>query len=423
MRLRDSLVSESADCWVGTALDSSAWLLNIRGGDIPYNPVVTGFLIVDSEDVYWYTDETRLPDHLLMAFGEEGVTVRPYNDFETGLGAIKAGSSVYLDENLVSRAVMSNLPESVKAVFGADPVFAMKARKNSVEAGNIVRAMEKDGVAMVRFLRELEELMNRGGRITELDAAAMLLDQRRAVPGFLGESFSPIPAVGGHGAICHYEASVESADELVSGSGLFLIDSGGQWEEGTTDITRTVSLGNPTEQQRTDYTLVLKGHIALARARFPGGTRGYQLDTLARMALWQEGRNFGHGTGHGVGYRLNVHEGPQNISPRPVDVALEPGMVVSNEPGLYREGQYGIRIENLLICRNDQKTEFGSFLAFDTLTLAPYDSRLIDPRLLSDEEIRWVDEYHARVRDRLSPLLEESDRAWLVAKTVPLSRS
>ena len=419
-RLSESLASGGADTWLGIGLDSVAWLLNVRGGDVPYNPVVTGFFIKSADTVVWYTDEGRIPENLRISLTEDGVETAPYEDFFPALENLPALSRILIDRQSITRAVMDRLPDDVTIITGKDPVILMKARKNVVEASRISRAMEKDGVAMVRFLMDLEKAMAEGRTPTELDAAAMLLEHRSSIPGFLGESFSPIPAFGAHGAICHYEAVPETAFTLEAGPDLFLIDSGGQWEEGTTDITRTVTLGVPTVEQRRDYTLTFKGHIALSRARFPKGTRGYQLDTMARTALWNEGIDFGHGTGHGVGYRLNVHEGPQRISPAPVDVAMEPGMVTSNEPGVYREGSYGIRIENLLICREDIVTEFGAFLAFDTLTLAPYDRKLIDIDLLDEGEIHWVNEYQAEVFRRLSPMLETGEKDWLKAQTAPL---
>ena len=420
-RLRESLSAEGADTWIGIGLDSAAWLLNVRGGDVPYSPVLVGFLIAGPEYTTWFTDESKLPEDVRQSLGEDGIIIAPYGDFENSVASLAPDSVILADHSSISRAVIDRLPDGIRIIEGRDPVIDMKARKNKVETANISRAMEKDGVAMVRFFIELEKNLEAGGRPDELEAASMLLDQRKAIPGFLGESFSPIPAVGGHGAICHYEARPGSVDRLRKGSGLFLIDSGGQWEEGTTDITRTLSLGTPTKRQIADYTLTLKGHVALSRARFPRGTRGYQLDTLARMFLWEQGMNFGHGTGHGVGYRLNVHEGPQKISPHPVDVVIEEGMLISNEPGVYREGEYGIRIENLVLCREDRVTEFGAFLAFDTLTLAPYDRRLIDVAMLSGDERAWIDAYHEEVNARLAPMLEEEERVWLEEHTAPLS--
>jgi Xaa-Pro aminopeptidase len=420
--LAEALKKEDADSWIGIALDSAAWLLNVRGGDVPYNPVVNGFLIFTGNRLTWFTDENRLPDSLKQALDKDGIATAAYDDFFSALEYIPGNAKILIDPESITRAVMDRLPQNVTLRIGPDPVLVMKACKNEVEISRINRAMEKDGAAMVRFMMRLEKAMDEGERLTELDAAAMLLEERSALPGFLEESFSPIPAFGAHGAICHYEAKPEGNSTLEPGPNLLLLDSGGQWEEGTTDITRTFALGKPSDQQIRDYTLTLKGHVALSVIRFPRGSRGYQLDALARSALWQEGINYGHGTGHGVGYRLNVHEGPHRISPAPVDVALLPGMVVSDEPGVYRENLYGIRIENLLLCREDITTEFGSFLAFDSLTLAPYDRSLIDTALLCENEIRWIDAYHSEVLKRLSPLLNEEETHWLQAACAPFNR-
>jgi len=420
-RLDGALREAGADAWVGVQLDSVAWLLNVRGEDIPYNPVVVGYYVHTPGRRIWFTEPSRIPSSLADALSEDGVETAPYRDFADFVSRMDGGGTVLADGRTLSRSIVDAFPTNLKLRWAADPVAAMKACKNPVEIDRTRRAMEKDAVALVRFLMDLEGRMDSGEAISEIDAARLLSDCRAAIPGFLGESFSTIPGFGPNGAICHYEARSGTAAVLRSGAELFLIDSGGQWDEGTTDVTRTVALGSPSAQQRQDYTRVLKGHVALSRARFPRGTRGYQLDALARAPLWEHGLDYGHGTGHGVGYRLNVHEGPQRLSPKPIDVALEPGMIVSNEPGLYREGRYGIRIENLLVCRDDPSGEFGPFLAFDTLTLAPYDRRLIDTALLSDGEIRWIDAYHEDLRRRLEPLLEEAENHWLADRTKPLA--
>ena len=305
----------------------------------------------------------------------------------------------------------------MKIFQNQDLTTLMKACKNPVEQRLIRKAMEKDGAALVKFLIWLESSIARGA-VTELEAAGALRDFRSHQEGFLDESFSPIPGYRAHGAICHYEAE-ESGQYSMEARGLFLIDSGGQYRQGTTDITRTIALGAPTAREIRDYTLVLKGHISLSMAKFPRGTRGYQLDLLARSPLWEEGLNFGHGTGHGVGYILNVHEGPQRISPHPVDQPLLPGMVTSNEPGLYREGEYGIRIENLILtipweeCPNPEE----EFYCFETLSLCPYDRSLVDPALLSAQELAWLNSYHKQVYKRLSPYLNKQERAWLNGAT------
>ena len=417
-RLRDALKAERANTWIGVALDSVCWLLNVRGGDVPYNPVVLGYALCEPESFTWYTDLSRVPLPLKEALQEDGVTLQAYEDFYPALSQLDSQHRVFMDSSLTPQAIEDALSDSVTILQGADPVMAMKCRKNPVEINRLRRAMEKDGVALVRFMRELEHAHGTGKHLTEIQAADMLHKQRASIPGFLGESFSTIPAFGRHGAICHYEAQEETTLSLTDG--IFLFDSGGQWEEGTTDVTRTLALGSVSAQGIRDYTLTLRGHIALSRARFPQGTRGYQLDAIARTPLWEQGVNFGHGTGHGVGYRLSVHEGPVRISPAPVDTALDVGMVVSNEPGVYREGQHGIRIENLLACREDIKNEFGSFMAFETLTLAPYDRKLIDVSLLQEEERQWVDAYHQEVFRRLAPLLEAEEVDWLKAATAAL---
>ena len=426
VRLRDlraGLDAAGADTWIGVPLDSTAWLLNVRGSDIRYNPVVMGYFILTSDSATWYTEISRLPDTLSGSLAEDGVVVLPYDRFYHDLSSLKPASRVLIDSKVVTQRVVDLLPDGVALRKEADPVTRMKSTKNPVQIARIRRAMEKDGIAFVRFLMNLENQLTRGDEITETEAAEALRAERSAIPGFLEESFSTIPAVGEHSAICHYEARPGSEGVLRRSADLFLIDSGGQWEEGTTDITRTVALGPPSQNHRRDYTLVLKSHIVLSRLRFPAGARGYQLDAVARSGLWSRGIDFGHGVGHGVGYRLNVHEGPQALNTKPIDVPIQPGMIVSNEPGIYREGRYGIRIENLLVCREDGETEFGPFLAFDTLTLAPYDRSLIDPDLLDETEIAWVDGYHRRVRDALTPLLEEFELPWLEETTAPLSES
>lgn len=419
-RLREHLSRKHADVWVGTAMDAAAWLLNIRGGDVPYSPVAAGFIIVQPQSAQWFCNRANAAESVCESLKHDGVQVLNYNDFYAALASLDAGSVLLADSSQLSRQVINSLPEGLKVLEETDPIMSMKARKNSVEKEQIGRAMEKDGAALVRFFVKLENLLNEGREIDEVEAGDLLYQCRSEFPGFFENSFSTIAGLDANGAVVHYSAQPESAGVLRKGSGLFLLDSGGQWKEGTTDITRTVSLGSPSKEQIRDYTLVLKGHIALACARFPKGTRGYQLDTLARQPLWTEGLNYGHGTGHGVGFRLNVHEGPERISPHPVDVALEEGMVVSDEPGLYREGLYGIRIENLMICREDLETEFGAFLAFDTLTLAPYDQRLINVPMLTEAERAWVNSYHREVRSRLLPLVSSEESTWLIKATEPL---
>jgi len=306
----------------------------------------------------------------------------------------------------------------VTVVEKQNPSTAFKARKNRTELEHLRSCMVTDGLAMTRFLHWLETTTPAGG-LTELDAARRIGELRAEAPDFVGPSFETIAGYGEHGAVIHYRVTEQSNAALLPGS-VLLLDSGGQYRSGTTDITRTVPIGEVEEQVRTDFTLVLKAHIALAATVFPAGTTGHQLDAVPRRPMWEAGMNYGHGTGHGVGFYLNVHEGPQRISPMPNTVALEPGMLISNEPGLYRAGGWGIRIENLVAVVEDRETDFGRFLRFETLTLCPIERSLIDTVLLTAEERRWIDAYHTRVWERLEGGLEEPVRSWLGEKTRPL---
>lgn len=412
-RLRLKLKETGTDTLITTALDSIAWLLNIRGADVPFSPLVLAYLIVTPKIITCYTNGNRVPKKLLSSLKESGVEVLPYEDFLRGVALLPSESCVLFDKNTLSYSVASHLPAGIEKRKGFNPIAQMQSIKNSVELGHIRSAMEKDGVALVRFFVDLEKRLSQGESIGEVQAAELLEQQRSAMPGYLGSSFATISALGSHAAICHYKARLEEQAYLTSQASLYLVDSGAQWENGTTDITRTIALREPTAEEKYDYTSVLKAHIALSQARFPMGTASYQLDAMTRAVLWEQGIHYGHGTGHGVGFRLNVHEGNYALNSAPVKVAIEPGMLLSNEPGLYRENHYGIRIENLIVCQKDIKNEFGQFLSFETLTLAPYDSSLIDLELLSDKEILWIDEYHKRVWEKLNPYLNLPEKEWL----------
>jgi Xaa-Pro aminopeptidase len=297
----------------------------------------------------------------------------------------------------------------------------LKAVKNEVEIQHTRKVMEKDGVALLRFFMWLEKEINQGNIVNEFDCGEKIAEFRKGMKDYIGESFSPIVGYAGHGAIVHYSASPEKSYNLKP-EGILLIDSGGQYLDGTTDITRTISLGKPAKEQRKHFTLVLKGHIAVATAIFPYGTKGFHLDILARKDLWQNQLNYGHGTGHGVGFFLNVHEGPQGISPNPaVNQIFETGMITSNEPGLYIEGQYGIRIENLILSKELPDRGTGRYLEFETLSLFPVDLNLIDWSMLNETETAWINDYHARVYEYLSPHLDAKERAWLKSKTAKIS--
>ena len=347
------------------------------------------------------------------------MTVLPYTSFYTKIGTLlQEEDAVYLAPEMASVKVLASLPEGTRIVEGRDISTELKAEKDPVEIWHIREVHRYDGAAMVRFIKWFEQ-EGRDAGYDEVALAGVMLEERRRHPAFIGESFAPIFGFGEHGALCHYSAHPGTA-ALVKGDGLIVVDTGGQYLGGTTDITRTLPVGTVTTQQIMDYTRVLKAHVAVAMQEFPKGARGYQIDAIARSAMWNSRIDYGHGTGHGVGYMLNVHEGPQSISSRPLDVALVPGMLISNEPGIYREGSHGIRIENLVVVEARGKSEFGEFFGFSQVTLCPYERDLIDPEMLSSEERSWIDEYHRLVYESLAGLLEEEDAAWLRAKTLPL---
>ena len=413
--LRTEMGKLHIDTILLTALDDIAWLFNLRGSDIECNPVFISFAIVDSKKATLFINPAKLDDKTKAYLTESEVEWRGYGEIFTALKSLDGGVRIGLDFNKVNYALYKSIPCACQTVEIPPVVFRMKAIKNDVELAGERRAMVKDGVALVRFFMWLEKAVAKG-EVTELSAIARLHECRAAQDKFVMESFGTIAGYAEHGAIVHYSSSPET-DIPLKAENFFLLDSGGQYLDGTTDITRTVALGRLTQQQKRDYTLVLKGHIALATAKFPYGTRGSQLDILARNFLWQNAMNYGHGTGHGVGHFLNVHEGPQNIRMDENPTILEPGMVISNEPGIYRAGQYGIRTENLVAVREAGESEFGRFLCFETLTLFPFDAKSIDKKMLTDEEIRWINGYHKMVFKKLSPKLTKEETAWLEKKT------
>jgi Xaa-Pro aminopeptidase len=420
-RLREKMTTEKADAHVITTLDAIAWLFNSRGSDVEYNPVVISYAIVSSQSATLYVDPAKITDDLVAHIGGEA-TLEPYDAFEAGLAALKKkGGRVWIDPDTCSRWIVERLGEKKNLFFGASPITLFKALKNPTEIEGSRAAHVHDGVALVRFLKWLEEAVPQGG-VTEMTVADKLIAFRSMSDRFRGASFATIAGYGAHGAVIHYEASPES-DVPIENSGILLVDSGGQYLDGTTDVTRTLAMGEPTAEQKDRFTRVLKGTIRTTIQPFPQGTAGRQIDSLARMALWNEGLNFLHGVGHGVGSYLNVHEGPQAISYyRCTGVALEPGMIQSIEPGYYKDGEYGIRIENLTVVCDapDLGPEGISFRRFETLTLCPVDTRLIEKSLLDSEETAWLNDYHGEVRETLSPLLEAEEREWLEAATKPI---
>lgn len=416
-RVLESARKRGADAILLSALDEIAWTLNIRCCDVRYNPVAISYAYLSDERKILFIDGRKVDSKAAEYLQSCGVEVAAYDGVEAFLRKLKH-AAVLLDPNKTSDTVARCL-ENSQPVYAPSPVSLLKAVKNGTQIAGTRSAMERDGVALVKLHMWLAEAVPAGG-VTELDVAKKTVEFRSASELYRGESFGLIAGYKEHGAIVHYEATEQSASELKP-EGLLLIDTGAQYLDGTTDITRTIALGEPTEEERHDYTLVLKGHVALGAAVFPAGTRGSQLDALARQFLWKECMTYWHGTGHGVGHFLNVHEGPQNIRLNENPAIIVPGMITSDEPGVYKAGKHGIRIENLVLARDYRHSdEFGDFLNFEVLTLFPYDSRLIDLSLLSEEEVAWVNRYHATVRERLSPYLDDKQRAWLDEKTKEL---
>lgn len=418
-RIAAEIEKKGADQLLLTGADSIAWLLNVRGADIPFNPLCLSFALLARDGTCrWFVDPRKIPPELHL---DNAVRLEPVESFLPALDQLD-GAKVLADPAETHVGFLARLERAGARLVEADnPVLLAKARKNPVEIQGAVSAQRRDGAAVVRFLAWLDRRLAEGGDgLDEIGAAERLLAERSKDPLFQGESFPAISAHGPNAALPHYHSSPSSNRPLAAGT-VYLIDSGGQYLDGTTDITRTVALGEPGEEVRERFTLVLEGHIAIATAVFPEGTTGAQIDTLARLALWRHGIDFDHGTGHGVGAYLCVHEGPQRIA-KTGTVALEPGMIVSNEPGYYKPNAYGIRTENLVVVEKRERPPGGErdLLGFRTLTLCPIDRRLIEPALLAPDERSWLDAYHARVQEELSPLLDEADRAWLADACRPL---
>lgn len=411
-RVVDALDAADADGLLITALDEIAWLLNLRGSDVDYTPVVIAFAYVSEDERVLFIDSEKVTSEVKDHLKKYGVKIKDYDDIEKFLGKISSTATVMVDPNRVSDALGQAM--ICNKTFMASPVIALKGVKNECQIAGFRQAMLYDGAAMVRMMMWLEQNVANG--ITEMDVDRRLQQERAAYASNRGDSFHMIAGYKDHGAIVHYEATDESAYTLAP-EGLLLIDTGGQYLEGTTDITRTISLGNPTVAEKHDYTRILKGHLALARAVFPKGTMGVQLDVLARGPLWNEGMTYLHGTGHGVGHFLGCHEGPQSIRMEANPTPLELGMVTSNEPGIYKTGEYGIRTENLLLCVPAcSNEEWGEFYKFESLTLFPYDTTLMDMDMLSREEVKQINDYHAMVCERLRPLLSADEAQWLEQK-------
>ena len=416
--VRTELQKKGAAYHLISSLDDMAWLFNIRGKDVSYNPVVLSFALIGPDNTTIFINPDKLSTAEKELLAASGVQVMPYENIEPALSAVPENTSIFIDPKRNCFAYAKLLPASVKVIKDTNPSTNLKAVKNETELANTRIAMAKDGVAITRFLKWLSENIGKI-TITEISAAAELRKFRAAQEGFVGDSFNTISAYKAHGALPHYGPSEES-DVEVKEEGLFLVDSGGQYFYGTTDITRTIPMGNNTEEEKTDYTLVLKGMIDGCKLRFPKGTCGYQIDAITRRPLWDHAINYGHGTGHGVGYFLNVHEGPHTFNPTAVPVPIELGMITSIEPGVYRPGKHGVRIENLVNTIKDVNNEFNEFYAFESLTIAPISTAIVKKELLEQGQVEWLNSYNALVFERLSPLLNTEEVAWLKAYTVAI---
>jgi Xaa-Pro aminopeptidase len=419
-RVREAFLRQGATHHFVSTVDDIAWLFNLRGSDVNYNPVFLAHALLDAHGATLFVGAGKVDADLQKRLAADGVRLAHYGDAASALATLSADAVLLLDPRRVTLGLKQNVPAQVKLVEAINPSTLFKSRKSEAEAQHVREAMAQDGAAMCEFYAWFEQALGRE-RITELTVDEKLTAARAKRPGFVGLSFNTIAGFNANGAMPHYRATADS-HAAIEGDGLLLIDSGGQYLGGTTDITRVWPIGTITAAHRRDYTLVLKGTIALSRTRFPRGTLSPMLDAIARAPLWAHGLDYGHGTGHGVGYFLNVHEGPQSISKviPELAMAMEPGMITSIEPGLYRPGQWGIRIENLVmntLANMPAVNGFGEFLEFETLTLCPIDTRCIDRSLMRADEIAWLNSYHAVVRERLSPLVEGDASAWLRQRT------
>ena len=399
-------------------LDDIAWTLNLRGQDVHTNPVNIAFVLIAPQKVFLFVNKEKVNGAIVKELNRDGINIVEYEDIYAALLQIQDDQIILIDPENTNYRLYQSINKKSKIVEKPSPAIALKAIKNDIEIAHLRQTAVKDGAAVVNFLFWLE-YQPEDAKVTEISVADKLYAFRKKQDLFVDNSFDPIMAFKDHSAMCHYSATRET-NAVIADTGMFLTDSGGNYLTGTTDITRTIFRGEPSKQEITDYTLVLKGHIAVATTFFPKGTKGFQIDTLSRQYLWNKGLDFGHGTGHGVGFFLCVHEGPARISPHPVDVKLEKGMVLTNEPGLYREGAYGIRLENMILVDQAFENEFGIFMKFETLTNCHFERNLIDINLLSKDEKEWINTYHARVYEKLSPNLDKDVASWLKEKTRPI---
>lgn len=420
-RIQEAIAKNGSSAIILSALDEIAWTLNLRGSDVHCNPVFISYLLLSKEGYTLYILEDKITDEVRAYLKGHQVAIQTYSQLAEDLFAFREKHEGVLQISpLANEALYELSAKHADTLIAPSPVALMKAVKNETEQAGFRKAMERDGVALVKFLRWLEEAV-RAGNESEVSIDQKLYEFRAGQADFRGISFDTIAGYKEHAAIVHYEATPET-DIPLKPEGLLLLDSGAQYLDGTTDITRTIALGPLTDEEKTDYTLVLKGHLQLQNAHFPAGTCGTQLDVLARSAMWKCGINYMHGTGHGIGHFLCVHEGPHQVRMNHVPTLLEPGMILTDEPGIYKAGRHGIRIENTLLIVPAQETEFGKFYRFEPLTLCPIDKKAIAIEILTDEELAWFNEYHQMVYNRLCPFLSEEENAWLKEATSPLKR-
>lgn len=416
--VRAQMRAHGADWHLMSTVDDIAWLLNLRGADVSYNPVFLAHLLMNQERVELFVSPGKIDAALQERLAQDGVICRDYAHITAALADLPANSSLLIDPRRVTFGIVESSPSTVRRIEAVNPSTFLKSRKTAAEAAHIRAAMRQDGAALCEFFAWFDKTIGKE-TITEMDVDTQICAARARRPGFVSPSFGTIAGFNVNGAMPHYHATPES-NAVIEGNGLLLIDSGGQYLNGTTDITRVLAIGEPSAEQKRDFSLELKAVIALSVAQFPVGTRAPLLDAIARSQLWAAGLNYGHGTGHGVGYFMNVHEGPHNISwltPPEPHTAMQAGMITSIEPGIYRPGRWGIRIENLVLNVPGDTTEFGEFLRFETLTLCPIDTRCIDKAVLNQSEIDWINRYHVTVREQLAPLVSGDALAWLERAT------
>lgn len=419
IEINQMLHKAGADCTVLSALDEVAWTANIRGTDVSYNPVAISYAYVSDKENVLFINPKKVPAEIAEHLKKEGWVLADYGKLFDYLQRLPENIRVFLDRSKTNMAIYNALPKGAEIIDGISPANHLKSIKNETEIKGFRNAVLKDGIALTKFYFWLEKQMAAGEKVTELSASYKLTELRSEQPLYVMDSFASISSYGPHGAVVHYSPTPETDTELKPDN-LYLLDSGAQYLDGTTDITRTIALCEPTEQMKKDFTRALKGTIGIAKCKFPAGIRGCLVDAFARKALWDAGINYLHGTCHGIGHCLNVHEGPQSIRMEENPVILEPGMVMSDEPAMYRAGEYGIRTENMVLIRKDSETEFGTFLGFETLTLCYIDTRLVIPSMLSVREHAWLNKYHQQVYETLSPHLTEEEKEWLKEKTAEI---